>query len=36
LKDLQLSQANQQNQVEAIQKRRDFEVAKLMRLYVNE
>lgn len=36
LKDLQLSQANQRNQVEAIQKRRDFEVAKLKRLYVNE
>ena len=33
---LQLSQANQQNQVEAIQKRRDFEVSKLKRLYVNE
>jgi len=36
LKDLQLLQANQQNQVEAIQKRRDLEVAKLKRSYVNE
>lgn len=36
MKDLQLLQANQQNQVEAIQKRRDLEVAKLKRSYVNE